>query len=158
MSQLLSAQGTLVPLVHHLRILLSRLELQPAARRFAVSDDPSSDDQYKISGFPGPNPKLFLLSGLTYAFAVDTEDPFVITTTGSSESYVVDGMNYYDDFGPTHSTGTDANAGITRGTLYWTIPPETSAQFKYQNVTNPAMFGTIQVKSLYNISPIEPLP
>lgn len=161
-TKIYSTHSTLVPVVNNMRVLTSRLDIEHAARKFVISDGGEEDeggDEYRVSGFTTPNPTLHLLAGLTYMFEIeDTRDPLVITEFNNDENFVTYGMTYYNDRVPIKLTGVEANDGKTRGVIYWTIPPEISAEFKYQNMDNPVMFGVIKVKSLYNVTPMEPRP
>lgn len=155
-----STQAMLVPAVDDLRIQVSRLDVEHSARKFVITDDDggggTAPPAYRVSGYPGGNPTLYVLAGLTYAFEIDTEHPVVITDTDVEETYVTWGMTYYNDESPVRYVGASANDGKRKGFIYWTIPPEVSAAFKYQNTEDPSMFGTIIVKSLFNIAPMEP--
>lgn len=154
-----SSHSALVPVVNILRVQASRLDVEHSARKFVITDDlERSETEFDIWGFDSPNPTLFLLAGLTYAFEFDTTDPVVITEYENDENYVVEGMAYYNDRHLTKQLREDANDGKTEGILYWTIPFEISGEFKYQSTDNPAKFGTIKVKSLYNVTPMEPRP
>jgi len=153
-----SSSANLQLLVDYLRIQVSRLEAEQTARRFVITENTDEENEYRVSGFPGPNPTIYLLAGLTYCFDIRTEDPLVITEYDNDENYVSEGMTYYNDLTQIKLTDIDANDGKKEGLLYWTVPPEVSADFKYQNPSNPAMFGKIRVKSMYHINPIEPLP
>lgn len=162
-TKIYSTQSALVPVVNNMRVLTSRLDIEHAARKFVISDggddDDYGDEEYRVSGFSTPNPTLFLLAGLTYMFEIDnTKKPVVITEFENDENFVTEGMTYYNDRVPVKYSGVDANDGKTSGAVYWTIPPEISAEFKYQNMENPSMFGVIKVKSLYNVTPMEPRP
>lgn len=156
MSQIYSSASALVPVVNILRLQLSRLDASHSARKFVLTEQDESD--YKVSELTGINPTIYLLAGLTYCFDIQTESPVVITEFNNDENYVVDGMVYYNDFVPIKMTGADANDGKKVGQIYWTIPPDVSGDFKYQNPSDPSMFGRIRVKSMYNITPMEPLP
>jgi hypothetical protein len=161
MSRIHSSHSALVPLVNVLRVQTSRLDVEHSARKFVITDNTEEEgyeNDYNVFGFDAPNPTLFLLAGLTYAFELDVSDPMVITEYENDESYVVDGMAYYNDLTLTKQLGVEANDGKKDGILYWTIPFEVSAEFKYQSTSNPAKFGTIKVKSLYNLTPMEPIP
>jgi hypothetical protein len=158
-TKIYSTHSALVPVVNNMRVQTSRMDIEHAARRFVIVEDPETDEnEYRVSGFSGANPTLFLLAGLTYMFDIQTVHPIVITEFANDENFVIDGMTYYNDRIPVKMSGMEANDGKTDGLIYWTIPPEVSAEFKYQNMEDPSMYGVIKVKSLYNVTPMEPLP
>ena len=123
-----------------------------AARTFSVS---TSGSNYSIADITGDNPEIHVLSGHTYAFALDTSGhPFEIRESDGGEA-ISKGMVHLD--GTSITSGAAANNGRESGTLYWTVPydimgsTEDRKTVVYQCQVHPEMIGNIVIINMQRL-------
>jgi hypothetical protein len=123
-----------------------------AARTFSVS---TSGSNYNIADITGDNPEIHVLSGHTYAFALDTSGhPFEIRESDGGAA-ITKGMVHEAEVAV--ATGAAANNGRTSGTLYWTVPydillsTEDRKTVVYQCQVHPEMIGNIVIINMQRL-------
>lgn len=115
----------------------------PAIARFEVTNSGVSAYLFN-SHYTGNNPTLYVLSGTTISFNLNTTVPFLIQdATGTSYNT---GLVHVSTNGVV-STGANAQ-GKTSGTLYWNIQRLAGGTFRYQGQSRPSMVGSIIVKDI----------
>jgi hypothetical protein len=101
------------------------------------------------------NPNIYVISGTTFAFKIQTDLPFVNPfciqeNSGSGWSNVLVSISHINTNG-TLSNSLDAQ-GKTTGTMYFRVPFGTANVFRYISLTNPSTHvGNIIVKDIASI-------
>jgi hypothetical protein len=99
---------------------------------------------YRFDQYTGNNPSLFVLTGTTIAFNLQTPGLSMLIQDATALEYSV-GLVHVSTTGVV-STGSSAQ-GKDSGTLYWKIPDGISGTYRYQCSGRIAMVGAIFVKS-----------
>lgn len=111
-----------------------------AARKISVSNTLSA---FVMDDKPDGNPKLHLLSGLTYAFDLsrNPNHPFIVCGAQDGEP-LTEGFVHVDTETGAVTIDAQANIGHTSGLLYWTIPV-TQDDCVYESTIDSSFTGNI---------------
>ena len=99
----------------------------PTANKYIVTLSEDGFD-YTVSGYDGNYPDMYLVSGMAYAFEINSPgNAFTICDYITAEPLVAAGTKHvFVHISTTGVITTDetANGGHESGTLIWTVPPD----------------------------------
>lgn len=114
--------------------------------------DMSVNAGWVIGGYNGTNPTLPLQPGATYAFVLPTTNtnPIQIRTSAGGAGATEGQWMFVSNTGTvvTGAVACNPSAGVSNGTLFWTIPDApVSYLYYYQSTTNPNYVGQIAISN-----------
>lgn len=131
------------------------VSVYPTANKFKVTQSPDGF-MYRVSGYKGDYPDVYLLSGTAYAFEINTPgNPFAICDNDTASPIVPESESEFTHISKTGvvTTGSNANIGHESGTLIWSVPGDVAYNVAMYRSLELGASGAIKIVGLSNLIP-----